>query len=361
MPLSDKYYEPASAGSYGGRAKLQRAAPDSSSGDVKKFLRQSDTYTAFYKRRKRFKRRRVMMYHRFDLMQSDLIDLGSLAKWNDGYRWILCVIDCFSKMLYCAPLKRKTGQEVTEAFDKLTGDLPPIKLLQTDDGKEYFNREFRELMKRRGIRHYSTKSDTKAQICERVQRTIQQRLFRYMYRNKTWRYVPVLEQVVDAYNRTHHSSIRRRPIEVTADNESEVFNALYRRKKQEPKPFKFNVGDRVRLSRDMPTFSKGYMQSFGQEVFEIAECHSGPETNYYRIRDGKGDIVEGSFYWPELVRFDKQGDEYLVESVLTSRTARDGSLEYLIKWIDHPKEFNSWEPERNVFQLRPPDEEEDEL
>ena len=65
---------------------------------------------------------------------------------------------------------------MTDAFQKiLKGGRKPINL-QTDDGKEFYNKIFQDLMKRKGIHHFSTSGNTKASVVERFNRTLKKRL-----------------------------------------------------------------------------------------------------------------------------------------------------------------------------------------
>ena len=55
----------------------------------------------------------------FDIDQqwvADLIEVQTLSKQNKGYRYILVVIDAFSKYAWARPIKKKTGKDVTDAF-----------------------------------------------------------------------------------------------------------------------------------------------------------------------------------------------------------------------------------------------------
>ena len=73
------------------------------------------------------------------------------------------VVDVLSKYAWVEPVKSKTGKDVTAAFQKIlkrSGGRQPMKL-QTDDGKEFYNKTFQDLMKRKDIRHFSTAGDTK--------------------------------------------------------------------------------------------------------------------------------------------------------------------------------------------------------
>src|SRR5436190_14261653 len=77
---------------------------------------------------------------------------------------MLTLIDCFSKKAYAAPLKHKTVKHVKSAMESILPDN--VKHLQTDEGKEFFNKDFKELMKKRSITHYHTYSYIKASIVD---------------------------------------------------------------------------------------------------------------------------------------------------------------------------------------------------
>jgi len=71
------------------------------------------------------------------------------------------------------PVKSKTGKDVTASFEKILkrNDGRKPRKLQTEDGKELYNKTFQALMKRKDIRHFSTSGDTKASVIEQFNRT----------------------------------------------------------------------------------------------------------------------------------------------------------------------------------------------
>ena len=153
---------------------------------------------------------------------ADLIEVINIAKYNRGYRYLLTVVDVFSKHAWVQPVKTKTGKGVTEAMAKiLKGSLKPISL-QTDDGKEFYNKTFQELMKQKDLHHFSTSGDAKASVVESFNRTLKQRLYRYFTVQNTLNFVPVLQDLVRGYNRSYHRSIKRAPDQLTQANSEDV-------------------------------------------------------------------------------------------------------------------------------------------
>ena len=69
--------------------------------------------------RRNFPKRRVIVHNVDDIWCSDLVDMQKLSKWNKGYKYLLMVLDLFSKYGWMVPLKTKTGLEVSKAFESI--------------------------------------------------------------------------------------------------------------------------------------------------------------------------------------------------------------------------------------------------
>jgi len=129
--------------------------------------------------RKNFTRRRVIMKGMDDLWQADLVEMIPYQLYNMGYRYPLTVIDTFSKQAWGVAIKNKTGDSVTKSMKSIFDDAQrKPKNLQTDDGKEFFNKTFQNLMKLNHINHYSTYSILKAIIVKRFNRTIKNMMWK---------------------------------------------------------------------------------------------------------------------------------------------------------------------------------------
>lgn len=157
--------------------------------------------------RKNFQRRKYTMYGINETIQADLIEMQTFKRENRGFRYILIAIDVFSKMAYAEPLKDKTGLEVTHAMDRILRKVSHhnhqhIKNLQTDNGTEFYNRSMKRLLEKYKINHYSTFSLNKAAIVERLIRTIKHRMYMQFSLQGNYRWVEILQQIIDDYNDT---------------------------------------------------------------------------------------------------------------------------------------------------------------
>ena len=205
--------------------------------------------------------------------------------------------------------------------------------IQTDQGTEFFNKHFKYLMKEEEIQLYNTYNETKASVVERVIRTLKTRMWRYFTAKKTMRYIEVLQDLVDSYNRSKHRSIQKKPIKVTQNNEREVWHTLYgEREKKEPVKYKFEVGDQVRISKMKRTFEKGYLPNFSKEIFTISQ-QIPRQPPVYKLKDYDQEELSGTFYNEELQKVIKEDDVYEVEKILkkTWKRKKQGSVCQMVR------------------------------
>ena len=93
-----------------------------------------------------FTRRRVLVNHVDEVWCSDLVETQQFSKWNKGYRYLLMVLDVFSKYGWIIPLKDKKGETVSEAFKTILEEGRIPRYLWVDKGKEYYNKHVKELL-----------------------------------------------------------------------------------------------------------------------------------------------------------------------------------------------------------------------
>ena len=111
--------------------------------------------------KRNFTRRRVIANHIDEIWCSDLVEMQQFSKWNKGYRYLLMVLDVFSKYGWIVPLKDKKGETVAEAFKKIFKEGRKPQYLWTDKGKEYYNKHVKELLDKNKITLYSTENEEK--------------------------------------------------------------------------------------------------------------------------------------------------------------------------------------------------------
>ena len=123
--------------------------------------------------------------------------------------------------------------------------------LWTDKGKEFYNTHVNAL----GVELYSAENEVKSSVVERWYRTTKEKMFRYFTANNTYRYIDVLDDFVDQYNNTWHSSINMTPVEASKIiNPTTVYRNLYPDLTRRPMKAKFKIGDKVRIHKKKKFF-----------------------------------------------------------------------------------------------------------
>ncbi|KAL4152739.1 hypothetical protein QTP88_000572 [Uroleucon formosanum] len=259
--------------------------------------------------RKNYTRRRVNVYGKNDLWQADLVEMIPYSKKNKGYKYILCVIDCFTKFAWAIALKSKTAKEVSSAMSKILIKRAP-KLLQLDNGKEFYNSTFDELMSKYNIHKYSTYSTMKACIVERFNRTLKEKMFKEFTARGSHEWISILPSLINEYNNSKHRTIGMTPVQADANP---TLVEIKHRKIINSK-IKFNVGDNVRVSTYKGVFAKGYLPSWSTEIFKIVKINETLPTTY-QLQDYTGKPIAGCFYSEEILKTNYPND-YLVEKII---------------------------------------------
>ena len=128
--------------------------------------------------RKNYARRRVVVRGLDETWQADLVDMSAYARYNNGYKYLLTTINIFSKCAWEVPTQSKGGKDVTNAMNSVLKKGRVPRKLHVDQGKKFYNSEFKALMQRYDITLYSTFSNLKSSICERFNRTLKGKMWK---------------------------------------------------------------------------------------------------------------------------------------------------------------------------------------
>ena len=303
------YYNPSNPGSYGGRERLFRQLQNEgiSRKDVSKFLEGEETYQLHKDRKSRFNRNKVISYSKDWNWQADLVDLSKLARYNQGYRYILVVIDVMTKYAWARCMKTKQAGDIKRAFENIfeLDGRKPVRL-QTDRGTEFTSDWMRNFYKNNDIYYFTTFTKTfKCSIVERLNRTIKSRMFRYFTRNNSKSYVHVLEKLMKSYNNSYHSSIQMTPKEACNTDPKILFRLLYGDLKKSKNNVAISIGDNVRIAHDRSTFDKAYEQTYSQLMARIKHLDRFSENPIFTVEDLDGSKDNRRFYKHELQKIAK--------------------------------------------------------
>ena len=140
---------------------------------------------------------------------------------------------------------------------------------------------------------YSIFNEGKSVVAERFIRTLKNKLYKHMKATGKNVYYDVLDDVVNEYNNTKHSTIKMKPINVKIENKRVYID------EHNKKDSRFKVGDRVRISKFKNIFAKGYTPNWSKKIFIVDKINDTvPYT--YNLKDLNGEEITGTFYDREL-------------------------------------------------------------
>ena len=370
--LRELYYTPGKPGAFAGPEKLYQAVKQDGKYKIgrrriRQFLNNEDSYSLFKPIRRTFPRSKVVVDTIDSMWDGDLADVSNIASHNDGYKFLLVLIDIFSRYLFIVPLKNKNHEQIVESLKVIFQKGRKPQTLRTDKGSEFKNRWVKSFLKKEGINVIYTQNETKANYAERVIRTMKNLMYRYFMKNRTYRFVNVLQALVSSYNQRPHRSLGgNTPANVNKENANEIrldaylsrvkkgpSDQLHKTIKKSSRPrkksdFKFKIGDDVRISQLRHPFQRDYQQKWTEEFFKVSERYKRDGIPVYKVKDLADDPIDGTFYESELQKIVKTGDVlYRVEKVFKKRR-RGKTKEVFVKWDGWPSKFNSWIPESSL-------------
>ena len=217
--------------------------------------------------KKNYSTNKVVYNHIDEIWSIEMIDYK--ISNNKGFRFIVVMIDNFSKYLWAIPLKNENGKTITDEFSIVLSKSKrrPLKL-ESDRGSEWYNSIFQNFLKAKNIHHYSRFTDKRPSI-ERVIRTVRNLLKKpiFLAGNADWlSELPIVKK----YNNSIHHSIKMTTIQASKkSNEKEAYSNLQdERRKLDPK---FKLGQLVRTADIKRVFSKSDSTSYSYKLYTITE------------------------------------------------------------------------------------------
>ena len=349
--LHDVFYTPLSPASYSGIDKVWQEVKNRGTPfgltrkKVKEWLEQQETYMIHRRAKDNFPREKIIVGEMDEEWDADLMDMQALKKYNKGYSYIAIFIDLFSRYVWAEPMKTKNGPETLKTIQVIFALGRQPSTLRTDKGSEWMTSLVQNYLKSEYVSHIIAYNVYHANYAERVIRTLKGRLYRYFRENLTYKYIDVLDDLVDSYNDTVHSSIHMAPAKVNKDNEQQLYEKYYLPVELEREKtsiqYDFQVGDKVRIARGAHPFKKDFEEKWSEEVFEVyIRVPSHPPR--YRIKDLLEEEIKGSFYTQELQKASvDENTVYRVAKVLRYRT-KNKERQALVQWSGYPSKFDSW-------------------
>ena len=232
--------------------------------------------------KKNYATNKTNVYYIDDTWSLDILDLKDYGSENNrGYRFVLVIIDNFSKFGWTIPLKNKNAQTITDSFENiLIKSKRKPNLIESDRGKEFCNNIFQDFLNKNDIKHYSRNSSYGAVFAGRFNRTIRDLLKKIVFEQGDANWIDVLQLITKQYNNRIHSSTKLTPIQASLKkNEGYVYkNLLDKRNKIKPK---FQINDLVRTADLKKTFSIGDTTNWSYKLYKITEIIKDTIPSYH--------------------------------------------------------------------------------
>ena len=252
--------------------------------------------------------RKIHFRSKDNIWNADLVTMPT----ENNYKYILTVLDGYTRYAWVIPLKHKDGLSVSNAFKEIMkkSNRKPNKLW-VDQGKEFYNEHMYKLFKfkKEDILEKDKNGEYKNQIysvfnasknptIERFNKTLTNKLWKQFTIQGNQKWLKILPGIVKKYNNTVHKTINT--TSSLANTDPSLVNVKIDLPDSNEKP-KFKIGDRVRIFKYKNQFEKGYRGYWTKENFKIKEILK-TDPIMYKIADLKNELIHGSFYANELQR-----------------------------------------------------------
>lgn len=319
---------------------------------VKTLLSKNEGYTR-HRQTKRGKTNPIYCYSKRQTFSIDLVDCQNIHKDNGDVKFLLNVIDNFTKYAWSEPLRNKTRDVVLQAFKKIIKEckIKP-KSVFADSGGEFQNAKFKKFCSAKDIDLYFAKSFGHASMVERFNLTLKRKIYAFMTDNETYRFVPKLKDIMKSYNTSKHSSLPDiSPLEAENGNQETFYQMrLLNEKKYMKIPrtnTKYDIGDTIRVSTAKNVFSRGFNPQYQDEVFKVNSVDNRlPRPRYSLNSYDNTETIEGKFDANEMQNVNK--DIFVIEKILDRRKGPKGTKQIKVKWRSYKNP--EWIDERQLLK-----------
>lgn len=316
--------------------------------DVKQFLQAQDSYTLMRVTNKKFRRRKFLFKHTGHTLLGDVAYFHFYKKSNKNVGYLLFLIDGFSRYLTILPLTSLRSTHVAPVFRNfLENNIFTYRKFFTDSGVEFRSKAMCKVYSDFNLQWYTTHSkEIKCSIAEILIKNIKIKLAKYIVHYNTETYLPVLNQIVETYNHSPHTSLQgNKPIDIHLQHDRtkqrELVKSIYARHSNKTKPFTNNLslGQVVRLRTYKKTFTKSFYVQNTRELFKVTKVNNEHVPITYEVSDLENNQIKGIFYRQELIEA-KDSGKYEIK-ILKERT-RKKVREYLVSYIFYPDSKPQW-------------------
>lgn len=364
--VKNLYYTPEEGGSLSSFSSLLRAIRDKGRDDIrprdlKKFLLSQELYTSHLAAKTSSPHPAIVTPHpNYGLS----VDSGLMPfKDSNPKPYVILGTDQFSLRVAGRAVSSLSAVETNRALQEIIRELGGnFTLLRTDRGTEYVNKLTKDTFRRLGIRHVLAYPPNKSSVSENSLKLLKIRLFKTLQHRGTQEWGDFLQPVIQGMNNTKKPALANySPAEIAQDPDA-VSKIWYnrierdlRRKKPQFRPFKLKIGQtvRIRYSRGLNPFRKSYAETMGSKVFTVHDRARPGQVHLYKIKDDRGNLIDGRFRSDELQPVEINDDTvWRLDGPPIKERTRNGQREFFVKFLDHDSSYNSWVRAEDIEELQ---------
>ena len=187
------------------------------------------------------------------------------------YKYILVIIDVYSRFVQVKPLTSRENPVINKNIISIFENMGFPYRLQSDN--EFATKNFIELMDESNVKlSFSDPNEiNKNSIVERFNRTLRDLLKKYRLIYKDYNWPKYIDDLVDIYNNTFHTTI--------GDTPSNIWNNLeYNQQTIIRKPVEFKVDDMVRIVKVKEIFGKADEIIHSKDVYKVMKVNKNTVT-----------------------------------------------------------------------------------
>jgi hypothetical protein len=241
--------------------------------EVQQFLDKQNAQQIFSRKIKQ-KAGHIVSFQPDERFQMDLVDMSNFSMKNQGYNWILMLVDVFNRKIYAYLLPNKNKESIFKALTQFFEKHHP-EIITSDNDTGFKSDMIKKLMeKNETINHMVEPNDHKALgIVDRAIQTIKNVIYKYMKQENTTSYSKELARIIKAYNDTPNSGIldiAPNAVEADKDNTDKLQILNHEHDYQNRKNrVHLNIGDTVRIRLNKTTFARSYDEKYSELQYVV--------------------------------------------------------------------------------------------
>jgi hypothetical protein len=228
---------------------------------------------------------KIVAYRPLSLIQMDIFDMQNYTRTNKGYKYILCIIDVFTRKVWTYSMKKKDNENVQESFKKflqqsgIQNNTPTI--LMSDNDSTFINKSFQEILEKNKIIHQPNIIDDHHALglIDRFARTIKTIFTRLFVQTKSDNWIDHIDEIVGNYNNNGHTAIDNiKPNDAfLKKNLKKIYNINYEKSLFNISVSDIDVNDKVRIKLK-GKFRKGTDARYTDEVYTVTKVRGNSIT-----------------------------------------------------------------------------------